>query len=357
MHVVCGKRNLWCALIGTTHPFYAEGTLDNVISGSDKGTTEDVQPKQAQPSVEQQVVNTEQPPEAVADIDLSDPELQKAASTIQARFRDHLKREEEKKSQEVEAQLEVVDQKETSDQAPNVPFSDLDLDDPELNKAASVIQSNFRTYLNEKNKTTEHAEMQKESEGIGDDTEPSTSRTDDQDLTTVQSSSDKTSPVTEESSADEQVPPPCGVQEDPVDKEESIANEPTSPENQADQAEEQAGDPKETPLPHPEADEEPQPVESEGEGTAGKQTEPPQAEGSGGEKEGLPETSEENKEEKVTSRGDDGNGRDGGDAEPADGKDTCTAGENVEQTEAIAGDGENQEKETPEVSCTCIMYM
>lgn len=322
--------------------YYAEGTLDNIITASEKSTTtkdEDDQPKQAQPSVEQEVMSTE-PPEVV-DIDLSDPEVQKAASKIQARFRSHLKREEAKKNgeEEEEAQSEVVDDKETLEQTQNE-LLDLDLDDPELNKAASVIQSNFRTYLNEKNKPTEHAETEKESEGIGDDTEPLASHTEDPDVTAAESTTDKITTETEESSTDEQIPPPAEAQEETEGKEEGIP-EPTSPENQANQVEQ---DGEAASSSQPVADEEPppQPAESEtGEGAGGSSKEAePQAEG--GESEGSPETNEEAKGEESggegsTSNGDGGGGGSGGgEVEQAD-DDTAVAA--MEQVETTAGDG------------------
>ena len=260
--------------------------------------------------------------------DLSDPEVHKAASTIQAQFRSHRKREEAKRNPE-KTQSEVVDDKETSDQPPDV-LSNLDLDDPELNKAASVIQSNFRTYLNKNKRTTEQAETQNESEDTGDNTEPSMSQTEDPDSTKAESTMDKITPATEESNADEQLLPPAEVQKEPEDKEESVS-EPSSSENQ--EKMEQEGDPKE--VPSQLADEE-QPAETEGEGGS-KETEP-QVEG-GGESEELPVKNEETKEE--DSGGDDGNG---GEVEPAD---EDTAIENVEQAEATH-DGEKQEG-APEV--------
>lgn len=334
------ERDCWCALIGMIHPlYYAEGTLDSIITASEKSTTtkdEDDQPKQALPSVEQEVMSTE-PPEVV-DIDLSDPEVQKAASKIQARFRSHLKREEAKKNgeeEEEEAQSEVVDDKETLEQTQNE-LLDLDLDDPELNKAASVIQSNFRTYLNEKNKPTEHAETEKESEGIGDDTEPSASHTEDPDVTAAESTTDKITTETEESSTDEQIPPPAEAQEETEGKEESIP-EPTSPENQANQVEQ---DGEAASSSQPVADEEPppQPAESEaGEGASGSSKEAePQTEG-GGESEGSPETNEETKGEESGGEGSTSNGDgDGGEVEQAD---NDTAGAATEQVETTADDG------------------
>ncbi len=344
--------------------FYTEGTLDSIITASEKSTTtksEDVPPKEAQPSVEQDVTSTEQP-EAI-DIDLSDPEVQKAASAIQMRFRSHFKRGKATKNQE-EAQPEVVDDKEVSEQAQSE-LSNLDLDDPELNKAASVIQSNFRTYLSEKNKTTEHTETQKESEGVGDDAEPATSHTEDPDLTVAESTTDKIIPETEESkfNTDEQVPPAAVVPEETEGKGESIP-EPSSPENQDKVEKELEGDSKEALPSEPVADAEPQPTKTEGEGATSKEAEA-QAEGSGESGE-SPETNEETKGEEdsggdggdgdVGEGGDSGEGGEGGDGgdggdgggeeDPAD-KDPAVATE--QQVEATAGDVEKQEEGAPEV--------
>ena len=337
---------------------YAEGTLDSIITASEKSTTttksEDVEPNQAQPSVEQDVANREEP-EAV-DIDLSDPEVQKAASAIQARFRSHLKRGEAKKSQE-QIQPVVVDDKETLEQTQNE-LSSLDLDDPELNKAASVIQSNFRIYLSEKNKATEEAETQKESEGAGDtDTEQATSPcdTEDPDLMKAESTTDKITTETEESNIDEQVPPPpapAEAQDETEGKDESIP-EPSSSELESQEKVEKEGDSKEALQSEPVADEEPQPAETEGEGATSIEEEEPGA----SESEELPETAEETKGDEK-SGGDDGtsNGGDGGGVEegPAD-KDTAVTVA-TEQAEATAGNGEKQEEGAPEV-CIRVSVM
>ena len=299
------------------------------------------------------MASTEEP-EAV-DIDLSDPEVQKAASAIQARFRSHLKKGEAKKNQE-EAQPEAVDDKEMLEQTKDELFH-LDLDDPELNKAASVIQSNFRTYLSEKNKTTEDTETQKESEGAGDtDTGPATLRdTEDPDSVIAESTTDKITTETEESNIDEQIPPaPAEAQEETEHKEESSIPEPSSSELESQEKVEKEEDSKEALPPEPVAsDEEPQPAETGEEGAAAskEEEEEPQVE-VGDESKELPGTVEETKGSK--SDGDDGTSSGGGDigstsdgdgvdGEPAD-KDTAAA-TSTEQVEATAGDGEKQEEE------------
>ena len=306
------------------------------------------------------MASTEEP-EAV-DIDLSDPEVQKAASAIQARFRSHLKKGEAKKNQE-ETQPEVVDDKEMLEQTKDELFH-LDLDDPELNKAASVIQSSFRTYLSEKNKTTEDTETQKESEGTGDtDTEPTTSHDiEDPDSIIAESTTDKITTETEESNIDEQIPPPpapAEAQEETEGKEESSIPEPSSSELESQEKVEKEEDSKEALPSEPVADEEPQPAETEEEGIAAskEEEEEPQVE-EGDESKELPGTVEETKGSK--SDGDDGTSNDGGgvgstsdgdgvaEGEPAD-KDTAAA-TSTERVEATAGDGEKREEEAPEVS-------
>lgn len=280
-------------------------------------------------------MNTEQ--SEIVDIDLSDPEVQKAASTIQAKFRIHRKKEEAKRNLE-EEKSEIVDKNEPSDtdQTSEV-LPDIDLDDPELNKAASVIQSNFRTHLSKKNKTTEQAETQEESEGVGGDIEPSTSHSEDSDLTKAESTADKVTPETEESSADDQVAPPAEVQEASEGKEDVVESDPNPPTSESQEVEEQeaSGDTEEAPS-QPVADEE-QLVETKGEDASQEIEAQP---GGGDDLEKLPEKVEESKEE--GGSGDDGNGAGGSEIEPTEG----TGIENVEQAEVTDG-GENQE--APEV--------
>lgn len=100
--------------------------------------------------------------EEEVDIDLNDPEVQGAALKIQASFRGHKAREsvksmklegsktEESPSKEEEPQVGTAEgvPADTAEAAPEKETEgekiDIDLDDPEVNKAASLIQAGFR---------------------------------------------------------------------------------------------------------------------------------------------------------------------------------------------------------------------
>lgn len=158
---------VWCALIRVVLLiiafFLLEGALENVISEEKTAAvvSEQVQLKQT----EAHVVHVSSPvvkDSELADIDLSDPKLNKAACTIQAQFRTHLKKEEAKKEkQESQQKVVVQDEAKPSSEGSDV-ITDIDLNDPELNKAASVIQASFRTHLNKEKSKTADQELQAE---------------------------------------------------------------------------------------------------------------------------------------------------------------------------------------------------
>lgn len=79
----------------------------------------------------------------LADIDLSDPSLNQAASKIQATFRGHR----ERKSPQHQPTNQTGQQQE-DDKAQELPdeLKDMDLNDPDLAKAAVKIQATFRGY-------------------------------------------------------------------------------------------------------------------------------------------------------------------------------------------------------------------
>ncbi|KAK8769297.1 hypothetical protein V5799_014231 [Amblyomma americanum] len=94
--------------------------------------------------------------ENLADIDLADPSLNQAASKIQATFRGHRVRKsplhqpkdqadeadhQQQKQQQGEAKYQQDDAKELPDE-----LKDMDLNDPDLAKAAVKIQATFRGY-------------------------------------------------------------------------------------------------------------------------------------------------------------------------------------------------------------------
>ena len=197
--------------MGLSTFIYTEGTLNNVpVAPTSTTTVSAAAPlKQPESDSEGHVVN-EKPSDDITDIDLSDPELKKAASTIQARFRSHLKKEESKKNQE-ETEPVVADQSEVLNQAPDV-LPALDLSDPELNKAASVIQTNFRTYLSEKNKTGENQEETKGT-GTGGEPDPTTSPAE---LTKAESKETTSVEMEESNKKDEG---PTELEEEPKSKE------------------------------------------------------------------------------------------------------------------------------------------
>ncbi|XP_037072663.1 uncharacterized protein LOC119093760 isoform X2 [Pollicipes pollicipes] len=82
------------------------------------------------------------------DIDLSDPELSAAATKIQATFRGHRVRKDDviqKREQELNEQMEKL-----HTDTPKEEEIDIDLNDPEVMKAASKIQASFRAQFGKK---------------------------------------------------------------------------------------------------------------------------------------------------------------------------------------------------------------
>ncbi|XP_025018261.1 obscurin [Tetranychus urticae] len=72
------------------------------------------------------------------DIDLTDPELEKAATKIQATFKGYKVRKEVKeKTPETEEQPKEIQRSDSID---------IDLNDPDVEKAATRIQATFRGY-------------------------------------------------------------------------------------------------------------------------------------------------------------------------------------------------------------------
>ena len=80
--------------------------------------------------------------EEVIDIDLEDPEVNAAATKIQAGFKGKKARDEVKQMREQQLDAEIS--KEAEKKADNEEEIDIDLDDPEVNEAATKIQASFK---------------------------------------------------------------------------------------------------------------------------------------------------------------------------------------------------------------------
>ncbi|XP_071173440.1 triadin-like isoform X5 [Mytilus edulis] len=95
----------------------------------------DVQTKEKQPETKEEEV----------DIDLNDPEVEKAATKIQAGFRGHQTRKEMQSKTDVKSETKVDQSKQSETEE-----VDIDLNDPEVEKAATKIQAGFRGHKTRK---------------------------------------------------------------------------------------------------------------------------------------------------------------------------------------------------------------
>ncbi|XP_052060996.1 uncharacterized protein LOC127701221 isoform X5 [Mytilus californianus] len=92
-------------------------------------------PKEKQPESKEEEV----------DIDLNDPEVEKAATKIQAGFRGHKTRKEMQSKTDVQSETKVDQTKQSETEE-----IDIDLNDPEVEKAATKIQAGFRGHKTRK---------------------------------------------------------------------------------------------------------------------------------------------------------------------------------------------------------------
>ena len=83
--------------------------------------------------------------EEALDINLEDPEVEKAATKIQAGFRGQRTRKDLKKN------MEVNNESNNEDLVPEIIDIDIDMDDPDVDKAATKIQAGFRGHKARKN--------------------------------------------------------------------------------------------------------------------------------------------------------------------------------------------------------------
>ncbi|XP_076112232.1 uncharacterized protein LOC143080326 isoform X7 [Mytilus galloprovincialis] len=105
-------------------------------------------PKEKQPETKEEEV----------DIDLNDPEVEKAATKIQAGFRGHQTRKEMQSKTDVKSEEKVPEKKEEEEEV------DIDLNDPDVEKAAIKIQAGFKGFQTRKEMQSKKSETEVKTE-------------------------------------------------------------------------------------------------------------------------------------------------------------------------------------------------
>ncbi|XP_071173444.1 triadin-like isoform X8 [Mytilus edulis] len=106
-------------------------------------------PKEKQPETKEEEV----------DIDLNDPEVEKAATKIQAGFRGHQTRKEMQSKTDVKSEEKVPEKKEEEEEE-----VDIDLNDPDVEKAAIKIQAGFKGFQTRKEMQSKKSETEVKTE-------------------------------------------------------------------------------------------------------------------------------------------------------------------------------------------------
>ena len=218
-----------------------EGALDSAAGSSAKDIAVVNDQAQSTQSEAQKVAS----PTTEQVADSGQEGLQDGGPTVQVESTAESDKVEAEKIQE-ESQVEVADESEAK-RSDNLDI-DIDIDDPELNKAASVIQANFRTYLSKKADEGEQPETLVEPSDGGDvgNAEPSKEGEIPVEEATPQAETQREEPEGEENVVPEVTATQSACEEDVTQQDEGESEPQSLPneEQQAEEAEEEA--PKDT---------------------------------------------------------------------------------------------------------------
>ncbi|XP_064618209.1 uncharacterized protein LOC135482251 isoform X4 [Liolophura sinensis] len=137
--------------------FYNNESFKNLSSDTRQPTPPQSETTQGQKTTEEEEI----------DIDLDDPEVADAAMKIQAGFRGFKARKEVQSKVEAKTGKQPESKPEASTKQTDLDpeLADIDLDDPELSKAATKIQAGFRGHAARKQLPAKSTEVEKKSEG------------------------------------------------------------------------------------------------------------------------------------------------------------------------------------------------